>query len=143
MYTASKKRAIAHRQYMNAHGDGRCAMLAKMYNSVAWKYARLAKLHSNPVDELSLLEHHVEDAQDVHHILKFQDQTDEVTRWQLLTDPDNLISLSSHTHQMLHRYPSSLTQAQHDELERRKERIIAKYMSLGMQISYTTDYNSK
>ena len=96
---------------------------------------------TNPVCELSLLEGHVEEADNVHHLIKFQSQPNEVLRWKLFSDPDNLISLTSSVHQAIHYAPYRLTQKQLDHLLELKKNIVKKYESLGLIIENPPDVN--
>lgn len=79
---------------LTSHGE----QVAKFYNSPIWKATRLAQLSKQPLCELSLSDQKVVPADNVHHIIKFADQPDEQTQWQLFMDTDNLMSLASHMH---------------------------------------------
>ena len=91
--------------------------------------------------EISLVEHIIEPAEHVHHLIKFLDQTDEIVKHQLFLDPDNLISLSTSMHMALHYAPDRMTQKQRDWLRQKKERIFEKYLKKGLNIVFTNDKN--
>lgn len=64
-----RKANAARMAKINGYDTGE---VAKFYNSVIWKNTRRSKLMANPVCQLSLLEGHVEGADNVHHLIKFQ-----------------------------------------------------------------------
>lgn len=105
---ALKKKAEREKRYRL--DQTRSGNAAKFYQSKVWTNARNSYLHTHPVDELMLITHKVTSADNVHHLIKFIDQATDELRWRLLVDPDNLISLESHTHQMIHYSPDSLTE---------------------------------
>lgn len=113
----------------------------QMYNSLAWVNTRMTKIQENPLCELSLVEHIIEPAEHVHHLIKFLDQTDEIVKHQLFLDPDNLVSLSTSMHMALHYAPDKMTQKQRDWLRQKKERIFEKYIKKGLNIVFTNDKN--
>jgi len=113
----------------------------KMYNSPAWVNTRNAKIQENPLCELSLVEHIIEPAEHVHHLIKFLDQPDEAVKHELFLDPDNLLSLSTEMHMAIHYAPERLTEKQREWLDAKKEEIFEKYVKNGKKIVYTTDFN--
>lgn len=113
----------------------------RFYNSPAWKNTRMTYLMSHPVDELMLLERKTLEADQVHHLVKFHEQTTEELRWMLLTDPDNLISLNRLTHESVHMSPERLTDVQRSALAERKDALMLKYAERGILLVATSDSN--
>ena len=75
----------------------------KIYNSKAWKNLRHSKLIRNPICEVCLMQHRINDEPiDVHHLISFMSTTDEVKRCQLAYDYSNLISVCRNCHSLLH-----------------------------------------
>ena len=52
----------------------------------------------------------------------------------LLTDVDNLISVSTHTHTLIHRSPEQLQDKQRTYLAERRRFIIDKYKAEGIEL---------
>lgn len=84
----------------------------KLYNKAAWKKLRLAYLMMHPLCQRCLAEKTDDDdkigivnpATDVHHINSpFDDGLSDMERLGRLLDPNNLESICSHHHGLLHR----------------------------------------
>ena len=121
--------------------DSHAFLVSKFYNSKAWKRLRDVLLRRNPIDQLELLERHVESATELHHLIKFADQANEAIAWQLFLDDDNIISVSKTTHNRIHYNSSELTEQQRVKLKEMKEKVVAKYLLAGVHIIETEDRN--
>ena len=66
--------------------------------------------------------------------MKFFDQPTEELQWQLLLDPDNLISLTATTHEFVHYAPKNLTDAQRNFIIEKKNKLFEKYLSMGIAL---------
>ena len=113
----------------------------RFYNSPVWKNTRQAYLMGHPIDELQLVEHTVIEGEHVHHLVKWFEQQSDELRWKLLTDPDNLITVTSQTHQWIHYAEENLTDEQKQYLKDRKEAVYEKYLTKGIKIVLLPDSN--
>ena len=136
---AQRNKRHSQRQAYYMANDTHSGQVMKFYWSAAWRNTRDAHLRQHPIDELQILSHYVYDATDVHHIIKFADQPTDELKWMLLTDDDNLLSLTAHTHQCVHYNKKELTQEMIDLINRRKQHLLEKYISMGYQITMTDD----
>lgn len=131
----------AFRQRMYNEFQTHSGTAHKFYTSPAWRNVRDAFIREHPVCELSLIEHHILSATDVHHIVKWNDQINDEMKWMLFLDTDNLISLDSHVHQYIHYAPEKLTEEQRNLLLQRKQAIEEKYLKEGLPIVMAPDQN--
>ena len=132
-------RAMRQRRYK--HLQTHSGEVAQFYSSPAWRNLRDVYVRQHPVCELSLLEHRVMEAQEVHHIVKWADQQTDEMKWQLLLDADNLISLTRTVHQYIHYAQDKLTEEQRLLLLQRRQAIEEKYLALGLPIVMPPDEN--
>lgn len=79
------------------------------YNSMQWRNLRNYYIHTHPLCErcYNIYGRSVP-AEEVHHKKEFLKGQTEQERWQLLTDPDNLMSLCSACHHEIHNERKSL-----------------------------------
>ena len=135
------KRKKAERQSRYIQEQTHAGEASRYYNSTSWKSLRKIYLMTHPVDELELIKKKVVSAEHVHHLVKWFDQPSEELRWQLLLDEENLISLSSETHQRVHYNYSSLAPEQDAFLRQKKLELALKYAKKGIQIALPEDSN--
>ena len=131
----------AFRQRMDNQLQTHSGIASKFYASPSWRNLRDSFIRQHPVCELSLLEHHVITATDVHHIVKWADQVNDEMKWMLFLDTDNLIALDSRVHQYIHYSPDKLTEQQSILLLQRKKALEEKYLSKGLPIVMASDQN--
>ena len=113
----------------------------KFYNSTAWKNTRTAYMKMHPICELSLLHENVVEAEHVHHIVKFNEQSDDSVKMMLLTDTDNLISVCEDKHLDIHYRRDRLSKDELNWLENKKKFLFSKYINKGIIINITSDSN--
>lgn len=113
----------------------------RMYASSHWQAKRTAKLMDNPIDELLLLDDdmNAQPAQQVHHIVKFFEQPSPSIQFMLMTDDDNLVSLTTETHNNIHYHPEFLSNRQSEWLQQKKKEIQDKYFEQGIVINMPDD----
>ena len=75
----------------------------RYYNSKQWYTLRNSYIREHPLCEECLKQGNVTPATQVHHIVPFMSGIDEMTRWRLLTDVDNIMSVCDDCHHELHR----------------------------------------
>ena len=97
--------------------------LTKYYNSSVWRSMSLEHRIEYPLDELELLEEHTVAAKEVHHIVPFSSGSNDREMWYLLTNTDNLISLSRHTHELVHHHIDQLTTKQQQYLAAKRQKV--------------------
>lgn len=74
----------------------------KIYQTKQWQKLRLAKLVESPLCEDCLERGAIVEAIDVHHIVSFMTVEDDVARYNLAFDYNNLRSLCKQCHQKRH-----------------------------------------
>lgn len=114
---------------------------SKYYLSHAWQNTRRGYLMQHPICELSIRSQRAFPAETVHHIIKWDSQPTEELKWALLTDIDNLISLTTEKHLNIHYRRSLLTDDEVSYLAERKMKILDKYMKLGLLLNDAPDSN--
>lgn len=72
------------------------------YGSRAWANLRNEKLMDDPLCECCLLKGKITPATCVHHLKPFSKGVDDVEKWQLFLDENNLASLCSKCHTAIH-----------------------------------------
>ena len=100
---------------------------AKFYNNKQWKALRQTYYQNHPLDEVQKICGRIRLAEHVHHLIKFDDQADDRIKMMLLTDPDNLVSVTTYTHTLIHTTPELLHEQQRIFLEEKRQNVIAKY----------------
>ena len=116
----------------------------EFYNTNAWKQLRAKKLTEQPMCQLCQLNGMNNPATQVHHAMKFFDQDDEVNRWLLLLDPDNLVSVCDKCHKAIHQPKRNiLWPFQRQYLDNIKNYISQKYWDKGIIIKWINDDNRK
>lgn len=75
---------------------------SKFYGSLAWKRLRESYFSRHPLCMECLNHDRVTPAEDVHHIRPWSSGSDEIEKWALLLDENNLISLCSKCHHGYH-----------------------------------------
>lgn len=76
---------------------------ARYYNSKWWKTLRNGYIRNNPLCYMCAINGRSTAAEEVHHKTPFMTGKTEEERWNLLLDPDNLISLCKDCHREIHR----------------------------------------
>lgn len=76
---------------------------SKYYNSKYWKRLRNTYIIHHPLCEDCMLEGISTAADEVHHIKPFMSVKDDTERWNLLLDPNNLVSLCLRHHHERHK----------------------------------------
>lgn len=79
---------------------------APFYNSMGWHTLRNAYISTHPLCERCLMNGISRQAEEVHHKRPFLSGQTEDERWQLLLNPNNLMSLCTECHDDLHRHNS-------------------------------------
>lgn len=74
----------------------------RFYNTTQWHNLRNYYIRNNPLCELCLNNNKIVPATEVHHKRPFLTGKDDIDRWKLLLDEDNLMSLCSDCHHKLH-----------------------------------------
>lgn len=74
----------------------------KYYNSKYWKKLRNQYIMLHPLCEDCILEGKSIPAEEVHHCTPWQRGTNDEEKWDLLLDPDNLVSLCKTHHTKRH-----------------------------------------
>lgn len=74
------------------------------YNSKYWKKLRTQYIQEHPICELCALEGKSVPADEVHHRHFFMLGNTDEERWDLLLDPNNLMSLCKDCHHKVHTY---------------------------------------
>lgn len=74
----------------------------KYYQSTEWKDLRTWKITTNPICENCQKYNIITSADEVHHLVPFGTGKDEQTKWKLLLDHTNLISLCKECHLEFH-----------------------------------------
>lgn len=113
---------------------------ADYYNSTEWKHVRKEKLEEQPLCVACMAYGRQTPATDVHHIIKFYDQDDDIKNV-LLTDKDNLVCLCKECHKDIHgkkKYTHPLMQ---QYLYTVKNNLCNKYYKQGIIIKWTNDKN--
>lgn len=76
----------------------------KYYNSKYWKSLRNSFIAQHPLCQLCSINGRSVPAEHVHHKRFFMSGKDDNERWNLLLDPDNLMSLCTSCHNKIHAY---------------------------------------
>lgn len=76
----------------------------KYYNSKYWKKLRNQYIMLHPLCELCALEGKSVPAEEVHHIKFINSGTTDEEKWDLLLDPNNIMSLCEKCHHKVHNY---------------------------------------
>ena len=75
---------------------------AKYYNSKWWKLLRNVWITAHPVCHQCSIAGRSVPATQVHHITEFMSGKTDEERWNLLLDPNNLMSLCTECHKKMH-----------------------------------------
>ena len=75
---------------------------APYYNSQYWKRLRNSYIRLHPICQMCALENRSTPAEQVHHRIPFMTGKTEEERWNLLLNPDNLMSLCIRHHKEIH-----------------------------------------
>lgn len=75
---------------------------AEYYNSSAWHSLRSAYYMNNPLCECCMAHDVVKSAEHIHHKHKYLSGITDDERWQLLLEPNNLMSVCAKCHSALH-----------------------------------------
>ena len=97
-YINRKQNNVKAVPYVHGDSDG-----AKYYNSKYWKILRNQFIREHPLCYDCILEGRSTPAEEVHHLIPFYSGKDDNERWNLLLDPNNLVSLCIKHHHMRHR----------------------------------------
>mgnify|MGYP002508665932 CR=1 FL=1 len=95
---AINRKQVKPKQVEYKHDD----KSAEYYNSSAWHSLRLDYYSKNPLCECCMAHDVVKSAEHVHHRKPFLRGITDDERWQLLLEPNNLISVCSSCHTKLH-----------------------------------------
>lgn len=116
----------------------------EFYSSNAWKQLRSKKLTEQPMCQLCQLNGINKPATQVHHAMKFFEQDNEVNRWLLFLDTDNLVSVCDKCHKAIHQPKRNLLWPfQRQYLDTIKNNVSQKYWNKGIIIKWTNDDNRK
>ena len=74
----------------------------KYYNSKYWKSLRNSFIAQHPLCHDCALEGRSRPAEEIHHLVPFLTGKDDNERWNLLLDPNNLVSLCIYHHHLRH-----------------------------------------
>lgn len=118
--------------------DANARRRALYYNHPMWKSIRKQHLMKQPLDEVMLACGKVVPAKQCHHVVKWDAQETDERKMMLLTDDDNVVSVSQATHEMIHRAPEKLPREALEFLRAKREQIRHKYYDM-----YEMDINMK
>ena len=76
----------------------------RFYNSTEWKRIRKSFIIYHPLCISCLQDDKVKETEEIHHIVKFDDQPTEVLKYALFTDEDNLLNLCTDCHNKFHHH---------------------------------------
>lgn len=76
---------------------------SKYYNSKYWKKLRTQYIQEHPICHDCMLEGISRPAEEVHHLTSFMNGKTDEERWDLLLDPNNLVSLCIKHHHERHK----------------------------------------
>lgn len=99
----------------------------RFYNSPDWKRLRKSFIQYHPICESCLQDNKVKETEEVHHIIKWDDQQTEVLKYALFTDEDNLLNLCSHCHNSFHYHFKDLSVNQQNFFMRKIKSVKNKY----------------
>lgn len=99
----------------------------KLYNSQAWKNLSMIYKQEYPLCECCKIDGKTSSVEEVHHLIKFDDQEKEEVRSMLLLDKDNLISLCKDCHQKYHKNQKELTGLQRNLFHEKQLLVKRKY----------------
>ncbi len=99
----------------------------KLYNTQAWKNLSMIYKQEHPLCECCKIDGKTSSVEEVHHLIKFDDQEKEEVRSMLLLDKDNLISLCKDCHQKYHKNPKELTGLQRNLFHEKQLLVKRKY----------------
>ena len=99
----------------------------KLYNTQAWKNLSMIYKQEQPLCECCKIDGKTSSVEEVHHLIKFDDQEKEEVRSMLLLDKDNLISLCKDCHQKYHKNPKELTGLQRNLFHEKQLLVKRKY----------------
>ena len=99
----------------------------KLYNTQAWKNLSKIYKQEHPLCECCKIDGKTSSVEEVHHLIKFDDQEKEEVRSMLLLDKDNLISLCKDCHQKYHKNQKELSGLQRNLFHEKQLLVKRKY----------------
>lgn len=99
----------------------------KLYNTQAWKNLSMIYKQEHPLCECCKIDGKTSSVEEVHHLIKFDDQEKEEVRSMLLLDKDNLISLCKDCHQKYHKNQKELSGLQRNLFHEKQMIVKRKY----------------
>lgn len=99
----------------------------KLYNTQAWKNLSAIYKQEHPLCECCKIDGKTSSVEEVHHLIKFDDQEKEEVRSMLLLDKDNLISLCKDCHQKYHKNQKELSGLQRNLFHEKQLLVKRKY----------------
>ena len=99
----------------------------KLYNTQAWKNLSKIYKQEHPLCECCKNDGKTSSVEEVHHLIKFDDQENPEVRSMLLLDNDNLISLCKDCHQKYHKNQKELSGLQRNLFHEKQLLVKRKY----------------
>ena len=99
----------------------------KLYNTQAWKNLSMIYKQEHPLFECCKIDGKTSSVEEVHHLIKFDDQENPEVRSMLLLDKDNLISLCKDCHQKYHKNQKELSGLQRNLFHEKQLLVKRKY----------------
>lgn len=96
------KRRIGTPNHKDENTQRRNKKWNKYYGDKRWKRLREWQITNFPLCQDCMIEGRSVPATEIHHIVPFSRGITEEEKWQLLLDPDNVISLCSECHDKRH-----------------------------------------
>ena len=110
------------------------------YNNNIWRTERSYHIQHYPVDEVLNISGTVVLAEHCHHLIKFDNQLTDDIKLMLLGDDDNIVSVSTHTHKLIHNMPDMLPVECQKYIRDRRNKVYNKYKEKNIKL--VCDLNS-
>lgn len=108
-----------------------------------WKKLSKKILAERPQCELCKIRGLENKSEQVHHVIKYDQQLEEGLGELLLLDEDNLIAICKKCHQKIHKQPFFIWPEQRKFLDDKKYNICDKYLKMDKIVMWTNDEHPK
>lgn len=116
--------------------ESNTARKARYYSSAGWRNTSKSYKMQHPLCELCQVMDKVQSVDEIHHIVKFDDQDTDEKKQALLTDEDNLISLCKKCHHQIHNDFYKLSPQQQSHIKERIMKVKQKYDDKNVKLKY-------
>lgn len=110
------------------------------YSKPSWKKLAYYKRVQSPLCELCQVEDKITGGEEVHHLIKWNDQIPSLKETVLLAE-NNLITVCNQCHQNIHYRPNNLTEKQQIFLKEHKEKVFNEFLLNNIIVKMTEDKN--